>query len=195
MNTSPYLDLPISSWKNKTLELINEYPIPPSVLVNAVLESWNLIYGSVIGGKITIGKDYFPTPQILGDFLHELIPLELSKFNNVFRKGILANEKDIVCEYDECFSMEIKTSSQKGIYGNRSFAQKDILSRKDKSGYYLAINFPPVHKYNTWKHISQIRFGWLDFSDWQGQKSQSGQQANLCKDVLDNKFVTIFQDH
>lgn len=193
MKKSPYEGLASSEWKEKTLELVDLHPIEPEVLVDAVLKSWELIYGSVIGETIIIGETYFPTPQILGDFLHELIPLELHEYNIDFRKGIGNLEKDIYCE-EEFFSIEIKTSSQKEIYGNRSYAQKGTRIRKSKSGYYLAINFPPVHKLQKWQPITQIRFGWIDESDWLGQTSQTGQQARLSKEVLENKLITIYED-
>lgn len=194
MTNSPYTNLPIASWESKTRELIANYPIPSETLVNAVLTSWSLIHGVKIGNEIVVGKNYFPTPQILGDFLHELIPVELARFDNRFRKGVLSTEKDVVCDFDNQFSMEIKTSSQKDIYGNRSYAQKTSRSRKDKSGYYLAVNFQPVHKLHTWAPINQIRFGWLDAEDWQGQKAESGQQASLSSDVLQYKLITLYQD-
>ena len=194
---SPYDGLPVERWYEKTQQLVREHPLPPDVLVDAVLHAWDLIHGSVIGGHITIGEDYFPTPQILGDFLHELIPFDLSQYDSNFRKGITKTEKDITCDYDDHFSIEIKTSSQKDIYGNRSYAQKSQRrprATKDKSGYYLAINFPPVHKSEEWEPISQIRFGWLDAEDWQGQASQTGQQASLSRDVLQNKLITLYED-
>lgn len=193
MNNSPYKGLPSCKWKAKTLELVNSHPIEPKVLVKAVLDSWELIYGSVIGETIIIGETYFPTPQILGDFLHELIPIELHEYNVNFRKGIGSLEKDIHSD-EEFFSIEIKTSSQKEIYGNRSYAQKGTRLRKSKSGYYLAINFPPVHKLQEWQPISQIRFGWIDEEDWLGQASQTGQQARLSKEVLENKLITIYRN-
>lgn len=194
MPNSPYVNLPIAHWEDKTRELIDNYPIPPEILVKAVLDSWNLICGTKIGNEIVIGDNYFPTPQILGDFLHELIPVELARFDNRFRKGVLSTEKDVVCDFDNQFSMEIKTSSQKDIYGNRSYAQQTSRSRKDKSGYYLAVNFQPVHKLQAWAPITHIRFGWLDAEDWQGQKAASGQQASLSSDVLQYKLITLYQN-
>ena len=194
MPRSPYEGLPIHCWEEKTRELINNHPIPEKTLVDSVLTSWDMIYGSVIGNNIILGVNYFPTPQILGDFIHELVPLELEKFNSNFKKGVSKTEKDIHCCTDDFFSIEIKTSSQSGIYGNRSYAQQGTRSGKSKSGYYLAVNFPPVHKFQRWHPISQIRFGWLDESDWHGQTAATGQQASLSRTVLDNKLITLYQD-
>lgn len=192
MSASPYEGLPVNKWAQKTEELINAHPIPADALVEAVINSWNLIYKSVIGNSIVIGETYFPTPQILGDFIHELVPLELERDYPNFRKGFGNTEKDIHCIKNDFFSIEIKTSSQKGIYGNRSYAQEGARSGKSKSGFYLAVNFPPVHKLETWEPISHIRFGWIDASDWHGQAAQTGQQASLSREVLQNKLITLY---
>ena len=194
MIVSPYEGLPVGAWEEKTKELIRLHPITTSALVDAVINSWNKIYGSIIGENIVIGKTYFPTPQILGDFIHELVPFELRENYPDFRKGIGTAEKDIHCDSNDFFSIEIKTSSQKGIYGNRSYAQKGSRSSKSKSGYYLAVNFPPVHKIEEWQPISLIRFGWLDGSDWHGQAAATGQQANLSRDVLQKKLITLYSN-
>ena len=194
MNGSPYSGLPVYLWENKTRELINEHPIPAEIIVKSVIESWDIIHGSVIGTELIIGETYFPTPQILGDFLHELIPIQIARHYREFRKGQGRFEKDIHCVINDIYSIEIKTSSQKDIYGNRSYAQKNSRSGKSKSGYYLAINFPPIHKNEKWMPISQIRFGWLDEEDWHGQSASTGQQANLSREVLDNKLITLYQN-
>lgn len=198
--TSPYENIPQREWKTKTTELVYKHPASPEVLTQAVLKSWSKIQGSKIGDELIIGKNYFPTPQILGDFLHELIPIELSKHDGAWEKGTEKHDKDVVYRKDNYFSFEIKSSSHpKNIFGNRSFAQKDTTSgkkvqKKDKSGYYLAINFPPIHKEKEWMPIKQIRFGWIDKEDWQGQASASGQQASLSATVLENKLLTIYQE-
>lgn len=190
---SPYDGLDPSAWEDKTKELIDEYPIPMDSLVSAVLTSWNNIVGSKIGEDLIIGINYFPTPQILGDYLHELIPIELSKEDTHWRKGVEKAEKDVVVEDDDTYSFEIKTSSHPtSIFGNRSYAQASSKSAKDKSGYYLAINTPAVHKSKSWAPISKIRFGWLDADDWRGQKSATGQQASLSPEVLNGKFITLY---
>ena len=89
------------------------------------------------------------------------------------------------------FSIEIKTSSHpKQIFGNRSFAQVSETKKKDKAGYYLAINFQSFQSANP--AIARIRFGWLDASDWQGQRSQTGQQARLKPATEKAKLVTLY---
>ena len=91
--------------------------------------------------------------------------------------------------YNEFYSMELKTSSQKSIYGNRSYAKSD--SGKSKSGYYLTINFEKINNNNP--KILLIQMGWLDHSDWVAQKSETGQQASLTKEAQENEFMVLYK--
>lgn len=88
-------------------------------------------------------------------------------------------------------SVEIKTSSSKSqIYGNRSYAQQGKFIKKAKSGYYLGINF---EKFKTKRRpsVNRIHFGWLDESDWIGQKSPTGQKSRLHKSIYGKKLLLI----
>jgi len=84
--------------------------------------------------------------------------------------------------------LELKTSSQKSIFGNRSYAKSE--TGKSKSGYCLAINFEKISCENP--RILRIQFGWLDHSDWVGQRSETGQQAALTKEAKENKLITLY---
>jgi hypothetical protein len=184
--TSPYHGLPINQWQIKTRQLIQEHPLNATELYHIVLQVWNDILQSKIGSKpFQIGVDIFPKPQIMGFFLHELIPLELSyRYPNIWRGETSSTEKDMVYIPDTRFSIEIKTSSSsRNIYGNRSYAQDSDKSKKDKSGYYLAINFEKFSPKVAHPQITQVRFGWIDHEDWQGQTVATGQQARLSSDV------------
>lgn len=105
-------------------------------------------------------------------------------------KGACAdNDKDIVYINDTRFSFEIKTSGQRGVkvFGNRSYGQKlqnVDHAKKDKSGYYLTVNF---HKDN----LNLIRFGWIDADDWKSQTSSTGQMASLGKEVYQYKLIEL----
>jgi len=39
--------------------------------------------------------------------------------------------------------------------------------------------------------INLVRFGWIDFSDWQGQAAATGQQARLNFDVEKYKILKL----
>jgi hypothetical protein len=152
------------------------------------------IFDSKIGNAFLIGKDIFPKPQIMGFFLHELIPLTLAKrYPDKWRKEETASEKDLIYMPDDTFSVEIKTSSSaKNIYGNRSYAQEANSVKKSKSGYYLAINFQNFSAKISKPQIKRIRFGWLDHADWMGQTTPTGQQARLSPAVEQNKLIILY---
>jgi len=181
-----------------TLRLVKEYPLGPTELVDAVLASWNGLAGSSIG-RARIGVDVFPTPQIVGAFLHELIPLDLRAANGLdWRGDMTASEKDIVYTPESRFSAEIKTSSHaKQIFGNRSFGQQgNAVGKKEKSGYYLAVNFTAWSRdgsESATPGIKLIRFGWLDHVDWMAQDASTGQAATLPPLVENCQLLTLFE--
>ena len=196
---SPYHGLPVHDWLDKTKELLSAYPLTSEHIVTPVLAAWESIFESRIGRQgIQIGKDIFPTPQIMASYLHELIPLEFAHlYPNVWRSDQTADEKDLVYIPNDWFSTEIKTSSHpKSIFANRSYAQESTTSKKSKNGYYIAINFIGFEKgskVHQFPGIRTIRFGWLDHTDWKGQTANSGQQANLHKDSAANKLIVLYK--
>lgn len=193
---SPYKDKDISEWAEITLELVKNHPLDMQYLKKIVLLSWEQILNTEIG-PFQIGVDIFPSPQILGNFLHELIPLNLAANEpTLWRRETEAQDKDLVYIPDNYYSVEIKTSSNKNkIFGNRSYAQKSTAAKKSKSGYYLAINFEKFAKdaNSSCKRpeILKIRFGWIDEEDWHGQAAQTGQQANLPAEVYEYKLIEL----
>jgi hypothetical protein len=67
MNTSPYHELPIIDWENKTKELIEQHPINSTEIYEVVLKVWSEIFESnITSGGYRIGVDFFPRPQIMG---------------------------------------------------------------------------------------------------------------------------------
>lgn len=194
MVESPYANVPEYKWNEITTQLIDDFPLSMDYLVSVVLEAWDSIFETKIGkDQIMIGKDIFPKPQIMGFLLHELIPIIISKSNPEWHVDKKSSDKDIVYALNPHYSVEIKTSSNsKKIFGNRSYAQEANSSKKDKSGYYLAINF---EKFNGMRQpkITLIRFGWIDHQDWIGQKAQSGQQSHLSPAVEKQKLATIYE--
>lgn len=194
--TSPYQDKKPEEWLDVTRELLKKHPLRPEEIVEIVLDSWEQIFQSRVGNKpYYIAKDIFPKPQIMGFLLHELIPLNLeSRYPKEWRKERLARDKDIIYIPDDSFSIEIKTSSNpNSIFGNRSYAQEGLTEKKSKSGYYLAINFGKfLEDQTSVPKILKIRFGWLDHQDWMGQKSATGQQSRLSREVENFKLIQLF---
>ena len=162
-------------------------------LVDVVLVSWSAIFESRLGGKFRIGHEITPKPQIMGFLLHELVPLELqSRHPDTWRPEKAKDDKDIVHVPDDHFSIEMKTSSHASqIFGNRSYAQEQSGNGKSKNGYYLAINFEKFGSDGV-PAIRLIRFGWLDHTDWIGQKAATGQQARLRPESDRTKFLRIY---
>jgi hypothetical protein len=190
--SSPYLGKMPMEWLNVTNDLISKHSLQEDEIVEVVLKSWNDIFNSKIG-SFSIGKEIFPTPQIMSFFLHELVAHYLSlKYSGIYKVGTEKNQKDIHHLKDETLSVEIKASSDKtGIFGNRSYAQPNSGNgKKNKNGYYITINFEKFDKPKP--EILIIRFGYLDHTDWIAQKSATGQQARLGSDVYKYKLKTIY---
>lgn len=198
--TSPYQSLPVQDWAAKTRELIEQHPLDPQEIYEVVVKVWQEIFESnITSGGYRIGVDFFPRPQIMGYFLHELIPLEFSRrYPGTWRREETNAEKDLVYVLNDAFSIEIKTSSSsRSTYGNRSYAQKSTTGRKtkkEKFGYYLVVNF---QKFDTTvktpqrPNIKLVRFGWIDGEDWKGQAAATGQQARLSSDVERYKLLEL----
>jgi hypothetical protein len=192
---SPYKNKTTINWLEITKGLIDKHPLSIKEIKEVVLWSWDQIFCSKIGSKpYFIGKDIFPKPQIMGFFLHEIIPLEFeNRYTGKWRTEKSATDKDLIYIPDNSFSIEIKTSSNpSSIFGNRSYSQESSKGKKSKSGYYLAINFEKFSDENLNPKIIQIRFGWLDHEDWMGQKAATGQQSRLSREVENFKLIRIY---
>ncbi|RKZ37792.1 MAG: ScaI family restriction endonuclease [Gammaproteobacteria bacterium] len=195
--STPYENVSSGQWYKVTESIIMEHPLAEQEIVDIVLSSWDSIFDSSIGKHhFKIGKHIFPKHQIMGFLLHELITLETAtRYPSEWRGEKNPDDKYLVYIPDVQFSIEIKTSSNKNkIFGNRSYAQAAASNKKSKSGYYLAVNFEKFE--NTRKNpiILLIRFGWLEHSDWIGQKSQTGQQARLSIETYGTKFKTLYTE-
>lgn len=185
---NPYENIPVDQWIQVTQHLVEQHPLHNDI-VDFCLKSWQ----SILHGKINTYLNMYISEmsislQATGALLHDVIPEYIAKKASNFRKGI-GSEKDVVCEDNDFFSFEIKTSSQKSIYGNRSYTKSG--SGKLKSGYYLTINFEKISANDP--HILLIQMGWLNQSDWVGQKSETGQQARLTKEAKKSKLITLYE--
>ncbi len=192
---NPYPSDP-SGWPAITDRLSKEFPLTSSALTKVVLNSWEDIFHSRIGGKgYQIGRDIWPEPQIMGFLLHELIPLNLgASYRKTWRRGAASGECDTVYIPDDAWSFEIKTSSSRsGIFGNRSYAHVSNAARKRRGSFFLAVNIGKFGSASARPEITLIRFGWLGSTDWIGQEAQSGQQARLTKEARAYKLRIIYE--
>jgi hypothetical protein len=197
MMASPYARVSKSNWPRTTKRLIGRHPLNPREIVEVVIGAWDAIFQSRIGPKgFQIGRHIFPKPQIMAFFLHELIPLEFAtRYPTRWRPERSAGDKDLVYIPDQTLSVEIKTSSHPTqIFGNRSYAQeRRSSSKKEKSGFYLAVNFDKFSEDRRAPRVRKIRFGWLDHTDWVGQSAATGQQARLSPETEASKLLTLFE--
>ncbi|WP_413175604.1 ScaI family restriction endonuclease [Anabaena azotica] len=124
---SPYSGIPFEKWADKTKELIAQHPLDVNEIYEIILDVWDEIFDSSITSRgYKIGKDIFPSPQIIGSLLHELIPLELfSRYPHLWRREQNTTEKDLVYIPDDSFSIEIKTSSSP-----RGFLEIGVMHKK-----------------------------------------------------------------
>ena len=128
-DASPYINADVRNWRQITEKLVKKHPLLP-MIVDLCLKSWQ----SILNGKINTYlnmkiSEMSISPQATGALLHDVIPAYIAKNVPGFRKGE-GKEKDIVCESDDYFSLELKTSSQKTIYGNRSYAKSAVTSQR-----------------------------------------------------------------
>ena len=195
---NPYENKNEDEWFDITCNLIKNHPLDMDIMVDTVLETWEDIFNSSFGkNDIKIGVDIFPTPQIMGFLLHELIPINLKAklSSDEWVKDKEVSEKDLVYRPNLDYSVEIKTSSdKKRIFGNRSYAQKSDNPKKSKTGYFLAVNFEKFNE-STNPKIRKISFGWLNHEDWRGQKAQTGQQANLPAIIYETKLLEVYPNN
>ena len=191
---SPYSDIAPEKWLEETRKLVDLHPLNQKELVEVVLLCWQSLFDSRIGTKgFRIGTDIFPKPQTMGFFLEQLTALELAtRHPDQWCAERSAKDKDLVYVPDADFSVEIKTSSHaRQVFGNRSYAQEGNTSKKSKAGYYLAVNFQKFSA-SPKPQVILIRFGWLDHTDWIGQKAPTGQQARIKPQSEATKFLTLY---
>jgi len=155
------------------------HPLKVDEIVQVVLTAWDELHSTRIGHrKLRIGIHIFPNPQIIGFLLHEVIP-------GCLRRTIPENGGG-----------KRRRAKKTSIFGNRSYAQKPTtksVSRKTKSGYFLTVNFVPF-KPGTRGKITKVRFGWLDHTDWIGQKAPTGQQSRLTAEADRFKLMELYSD-
>jgi hypothetical protein len=191
LTSSPYSGKPESSWLAITQQLINNHPLKPQVILDAALTTWGTLWQTTVGtGPLAVKLADLRVPAtVVGYFFEVLLARELERRDPLWRGSQSKDEKDLVYHRDPAFSVEIKTSGQAGfkVYGNRSYGQKaasDLLVKKEKSGFYITVNF-------FGQALTLIRFGWIDADDWDPQEAPTGQMAGLREAVYDYKLLPI----
>jgi hypothetical protein len=192
MTSSPYSGQSESKWRAITEQLVGAHPLKTSVLLEAATQTWANLWETTIGKRpVSVKLSELKVPATVVGYLFEiLLTRELSRLQPTVWRGTQSkDEKDLVCVSDPLQSVEIKTSGQRGfkVFGNRSYGQKsenDLLVKKEKSGFYVTINFFE-------RTLTLIRFGWIDSDDWIPQAAPTGQMAGLKQVVYNHKLIAI----
>jgi hypothetical protein len=191
MTSSPYSGKPESSWLAVTQQLCSNHPLKPQLILEAALTAWGTLWQTTVGaGSLAVKLADLRVPAtVVGYFFEVLLARELARRDPLWRGSQSKDEKDLVYLRDPFYSVEIKTSGQAGfkVYGNRSYGQKaagDLLVKKEKSGFYITVNF-------FGQVLTLIRFGWIDADDWDPQEAPTGQMAGLKQAVYDYKLLPI----
>ena len=180
---------------HETMDKVIAHPLGCDNIVEAVLLAWDKIINTSVS-EYHVGTDFVPSPQLLGELLHAIIPLEIiKKFPDQWKAGTGKTEKDLVFISDDNFSIEIKTSSsEKSIYANRSYA-KSLDGEKVKDSYFLSVNFDKITSdVSGSPSVRLIRFGYLEQSDWIAQEKESGQQSRLSPQTYKDKLIIIYRE-
>jgi hypothetical protein len=189
MAVSPYSNAPMPQWQTITSNLINQYPIAKEELLEIAILSWDRLWASEVGGQIRIDEVDLPA-TVVGYFFQKLFSHELSiRYPDDWKGEELKSDKDLVHKRLPQFSTEMKASGQLrySLFGNRSYNQQSEnmeASGKDKSGYYITLNF-------YGKTLTLLRLGWIDQDDWIPQGAETGQAAVLKPEVYTHKLVEI----
>lgn len=189
---SPYLNKPIATWPRITKRLLAQHPLSPELILEVANQSWTALWSTRVGaGRTAIDLNQLAVPAtVVGYFFEVLFAKEMERrFPREWRGCRQGDEKDLVYIPDSRYSIEIKTSGQLSlkIFGNRSYGQKATkqrLAKKEKSGFYITVNFFK-------QTLVLIRFGWIDASDWKPQLAPTGQMAGLPDEVYKHKLVPI----
>lgn len=191
-SASPYTDQPEEKWQEITRSLLGAHPLKVDVIREVALAAWGKVWDTTVGsGAVAVRLADLRVPAtVVGYFFEVLFARAMGlQFPEEWRGNESGDEKDLVHLKDSRFSVEIKTSGQLGdrVYGNRSYgqeAQKQQQVKKEKSGYYITVNFYE-------RTLTLIRFGWIDAGDWKPQSSPTGQMAGLSDAVYAHKLIPL----
>jgi hypothetical protein len=127
---------------------------------------------------------------VIGKFFQELMLRELHAHDPRWLSPDaprLKTDPDFVYTDDPTQSFELKMSGQTGsrVYGNRcSSSGYASPTGKSRDTWLLTINY-------TDTVINLIRFGFVDASDWIGQRSSTGNASRLHRDAYVHKLRVV----
>jgi len=195
MSNKKKKDIEKNEMEIETEKKISELDLSPELIIECVNKAFKSVTNIKLPGTKVKLNGVNSNPQLTGSLLHEAIPIFIAEKTKDWVKGTTKTEKDLVYLKDDSKSLEIKTSSSKNdVYGNRSYGQEQSNKEgtKEKSGYYLTVNFDKSNNETDKPEINKIKLGYLDHSDWIPQKSAKGQQSRLTKEAKKYKLKEIY---
>lgn len=189
---SPYDGHQEAEWLKVTRRLLAKHPLKVGTILEVAEVTWERLWATTVGAGLTqVPLRELQVPAtVVGYFFEVLFAKELeNRYPRLWRGHQNKDEKDLVYLPNPSLSVEIKTSGQCSfkVFGNRSYgqeAQNQSLIKKEKSGYYITLNF-------TGRTMNLLRFGWIDATDWSPQAAPTGQMAGLRPAVYQYKLVAI----
>lgn len=182
-----------TDWPSKLDWYIDDHPLDLGQLRSIVLKAAEEMQAAKICDSVLV-EHGAASGAVQGKLFEIALVETLKDYDDAWKRGE-GHEKDIIYTEDERFSLEVKTSGQltDRIYGNRSYTKNDEEdSDKSKCGYYLTVNFS--HSSNVLPATHEpflIRFGWIDWRDWNGQEAASGQCSTLPVNVYEKKLKVV----
>lgn len=110
---SPYLNVAVEDWAEKTKQLIKQHPLKTDVIREVALASWRILWQTKIGEGATVMnlEEINPPAIVVGYIFEKLFAKELQRrYPKEWRGTQSKDEKDIVYTQNPDFSIELKTS-------------------------------------------------------------------------------------
>lgn len=163
---------------NNASEYTQATGITMDILRDAVLSTWNDIeQASIAGVRLLDVAD----SGVVSNLFHSLLPIKLSPLG--YRKDQDKNEKDLHYIADPKYSLEIKTSTSNRISGSVSYIASN-KGTKERSSLYLCIFWSK-------EGISSVKFGVINFEDWNLPKAGSSSAAIHAKAEIIKNMIEI----
>ena len=122
---SPYSGKPEPKWLAITKRLVDNHPLRVEDIRDAAAMPWKTLWGTTVGESengVRLSELDVPATVVGYFFARSRLANELGlRFPGQWRKAQSSAEKDLVYLPDQRYSIELKTSGQRGnkIYGNR----------------------------------------------------------------------------
>ena len=164
-------------------------------VVRAVEKSWSTLWTARIG-PLPLARMHLDA-QATGKIFQELLAYALHDEDARWRHPDAprhARDPDFVFE-NPAYNFELKTCGQAGgraVFGNRcSSAGIASDTGKSRSTWLLTINYSLVEG----PRLNIVRFGFVDSTDWIGQRAATGNSSRLNPEAYASKLRILKGDY